>query len=442
MVFQRPVRRLMPYFAADRLGGQSVRAFALKIWGAIASFLLNWLIARHFGPTGSGQFGIAVTTLTITSYVVLLGFDTILVRTVAGDLHESKTAAAHGAVIAVGRTIAITAPVVTGTLFLLRGPFAERVLNQPGMAAVLGIMLWSVVPLALQRIASASLRASGRVMISQIIDGPVGTTLSALALGLAIATGLADTILVPAAFYLAGVTFGCVVGWVNVRGITRKWPSAVLPAILPLAVAGLPVLASNLSNVFTEWYTTVSLGAHWPAAVVGQYRAAWQFVALAGLVQIAMDSILGPRVAAAARAGDAEQIGRVARRTIALVLLLASPLFAVIFLAPTALMHIFGPEFVPGARALQILGIGQFARLAFGPLGLILVMTGHQRWTMAYAIVAVVLCVGFCLLLIPRYGVEGAAMATALTVILRNVGAAIVVQFVLGINLMPRRRRA
>lgn len=440
MVFQRPVRRLLPYLAADRLGGQSVRAIALKVWGAIASFLLNWLIARHFGPTGSGEFGIAVTTLTITSYVVLLGFDTILVRTVAGDLHENKTADAHGAIVAVGRTIAVTAPVVSSVLFLLRGPFADKILNQPEMAAVLGVMLWSVVPLALQRIASASLRASGRVMTSQMIDGPIGTTMSAMALGAAIAAGLANSILVPAAFYLGGVTVGCIVGWISVRGVSRKWPAAVLPAVLPLAVAGLPVLASNLSNVFTEWYTTVSLGAHWSAAVVGQYRAAWQFVALAGLVQIAMDSILGPRIAAAARAGDAEQIGRVARRAMALVLGIASPLFALIFIAPEFLLHIFGPQFVPAALALQILGVGQLARLAFGPLGLILVMTGHQRWTLAYALVAVVLCIGFCLLLIPRYGLEGAAMATALTVILRNIGAVLVVQFVLGINLMPGRR--
>ena len=46
----QPLRRLLPYFAADRLGGQSVLAFGLKSWGAVASFALNWLIARRFGP--------------------------------------------------------------------------------------------------------------------------------------------------------------------------------------------------------------------------------------------------------------------------------------------------------------------------------------------------------------------------------------------------------
>lgn len=434
----QPVRRLLPYFAADRLGGQSVLAFGLKIWGAVASFALSWLIARHFGPAGSGEFGIAVTTVMITHYVVLLGFDTILVRSVAGDLHEGKQAEARGTVIAVGRAVAIAGPIIAVALFAGRDLFARRVLSQPDMGLLVGIMIWAVVPLTLQRIASSALRASRKVMLSQVIDGPVGTTLSVVVLGATIATGAAGSIVVPGTIYVAGVLANCVAGWVGLRALMRHWPDAVLPAVMPLAIAGLPILASNLSNVFTEWYTTVSLGAHWPTSVVGQYRAAWQFVALAGLVQVSMDAILAPRIAAAARAGRNDEIGRVARRAIALVLALAAPLFIVIFAAPEFLLRIFGSQFVPGATALQILGLGQLIRLGFGPLGVILVMTGHQRWLLAYALIAAVLCVILCVVLVPRYGIEGAAMATAITIATRYIGAAIVVQFVLRISLFPQ----
>jgi hypothetical protein len=42
----RPIRQQLPHVAANRLGGQSVLAFGLKLWGAVASFALNWLIAR------------------------------------------------------------------------------------------------------------------------------------------------------------------------------------------------------------------------------------------------------------------------------------------------------------------------------------------------------------------------------------------------------------
>ncbi len=429
------VRGVLPHFAANRLGGQSVLAFGLKSWGAVASFALSWLIARRFGPAGSGQFGIALSTLTITTYCVVGGLDTIVVRAVAGDLAEGKTALAHGVVTTVRRTLLFVAPVVALAAFLLRHLIAERVVHEPTLSPVLGIMLWAVIPLTMQRIASGALRGSGRVLMSQLIDGPVGTTFAALAFGVAILAHAADSIVVPVGLYVAGASWGALAGWTSFRGVARAWPAPVAARIAPLVVAGLPLLASNISQLFTEWYTTVSLGAHWPLAVVGQYRAAWQFVMLAGMVQLTMEMMIGPRMAAAARIGDHAAIARVARRTVALVLVLAAPLFVAIFTLPQHLLAIFGPRFVPGALALQILGLGQLVRLAAGPLGTIQIMTGHQRWILLQATVGVVLCVAFATWLIPIYGAAGAAAATAAAIIARNIIAALIVQYVCRIDL-------
>ena len=436
-----PLRRLLPYFAVDRLGGQSVIAFGLKAWGAVASFALNWLIARQFGPAGSGAFGIALSTLTIASYCVLAGLDTIVVRTVAGDLAEHKVAAAHGVVVAVRRIVTVMAPLTALVLFLLRQPFAVHVLNAPSIAPIIGVMLWAIIPLTLQRIASAALRGSGRMLVSQLIDGPVGTTFAAVAFAVAIATGTEYGLALPAGLYLIGVSGGAVAGWWSFRAVSRAWPAALPVAVAPLVIAGLPILASNLSQLFTEWYTTVSLAAHWPLAVVGQYRAAWQFVMLAGLVQLTMEIMIGPRIAAAARIGDTTTIARTARRMVGLVLVLAAPLFLAIFVAPDFLLGIFGPRFVPGALALQILGVGQLIRLACGPLGVILVMTGNQRWVLVQAAVAVVLCVGFAWWLIPPYGAAGAAAATTAAIVGRNLMAMVLVRYVCGINLFRRAAR-
>ncbi len=438
MIVVQPLRRLLPYFAAHRLGGQSVLAFGLKSWGAVASFALNWLIARHFGPAGSGAFGIALSTLTITSYFVLAGLDTIVVRTVAGDLAERKTAAAHGVVTTVKQTVMIAASAAALLLFLLRGPLADHLLHAPSLAPLLGVMLWAMIPLTLQKVASAALRASGGMLLSQLIDGPVGTTFAAAAFAVTIYAGMATSVVLPAGLYLLGLTGGAAVGWASFRRRSHGWPAPVATAIVPLVVAGLPLLASNLSQLFTEWYTTVSLGSHWPLAIVGQYRAAWQFVMLAGMVQLTMELMIGPRIAAAARIGDTAGIARVARRMIALVLVLAAPLFLLIFTVPQFLLGIFGPRFVAGALALQILGVGQLVRLASGPLGTIQIMTGHQRWILVQAISGVALCVGFSAWLIPRYGAAGAAGATAAAIAVRTLMAAAIVQFVCRVDLYRR----
>lgn len=138
------------------------------------------------------------------------------------------------------------------------------------MTAMLGIMLWAVIPLTLQRIASAALRASGNVMVSQVIDGPAGTSLAAAGLGLAIIAGLANSMLLPAGLYLAGVVLEAAVGWGSFARTLRGCPAGVPLAVAPLIVAGLPILLSNLSQLFTAWYTTVSLGAHWTVEIVSK----------------------------------------------------------------------------------------------------------------------------------------------------------------------------
>lgn len=431
-------RQLIAFMQPDRLAGQTVLVFGIKIFNAAASFGFSLLIARAFGATGSGQFGIAVTTVTVLSYVALCGMDYTIVRVVAGDVRQGKLAQARGVISAAVGTVAVFAPALALVLWLARSAFAERVLHQPYMADVLSLMLWAGVPLALQRVASAALRSTGNVIVSQLVDGPLGTGLALVGLSLAIVSHRANTILLPAGIYVVALCIGATMGWLLYRRAVAGWPASERSSWLPLAIAGLPLLALNLSNVFTEWYTTVVLSGYWPAAVVGQYRVAWQFVSLAGLLQVAMDTMLGPRIAAAHRSGARNEIIAVARKSIVLVLLLATPLFVMLVFCSKQLLGIFGAEFQGGETAMQILAAGQLFRLASGPLGTIIVMTGSQRWSVIYTVLGVFTCMVLVALLVPRYGAAGAAIATGMTVVVRNLIGGIIVHRVIGINLFSR----
>lgn len=431
-------KRLIAMLGTDRLAGQVVSAFGLKIWNAAASFGLSLLIARTFGAAGSGYFGIAVTTVAILANFVILGLDHITIRAVSGDMREGKQGQARGTVIAVLKVVLIVAPLVAGLGWLTRDWLAGTVMAQPEAEKLLGIMLLAVVPLALQRIASSALRASGRPIASQVIDGALGTTVAFIAFGLAVllhGTGRLDLVGI---YYVTGTVVGSAIGWLVYARTVRAWPHANNIDWRPLVLAGLPILFLTLSNVFTEWYTTVALARYWPAAEVGQYRVAWQFVALAGLVQVAMDTMIGPRIAAAARVGAKHEIVAVARKSILLALILASPLFMALLIFPERLLSIFGEQFMGGATALQVLALGQLFRLVCGPLGSIIVMTGSQLWALIYAIAGVILCILLVALLVPTHGAVGAAAATTGTVVARYIIGGMIVRYALGINLFRK----
>jgi O-antigen/teichoic acid export membrane protein len=68
-----------------------------------------------------------------------------------------------------------------------------------------------------------------------------------------------------------------------------------------------------------------------------------------------------------------------------------------------------------------ILAFGQLINVLFGPVGILLNMTGHERDTMRGLTMAAVLNVLLSLTLIPMFGINGAAIASAITLVICNV---------------------
>jgi O-antigen/teichoic acid export membrane protein len=87
-----------------------------------------------------------------------------------------------------------------------------------------------------------------------------------------------------------------------------------------------------------------------------------------------------------------------------------------IVLGQPILSLVFGEAYGVGGTALGILCAGQLANAATGSLTLILNMTGHERDTVMGLGSAAIVNVILNLLLIPRFGIEGAAAATAISV--------------------------
>ena len=108
---------------------------------------------------------------------------------------------------------------------------------------------------------------------------------------------------------------------------------------------------------------------------------------------------------------------------------------------PQWLMGLFGPQFQSGAVALMILAVGQFIGTAVGSVGSLLSMTGHEpqlRWNV---FIGAVLGVGLGVLLIPDYGLIGAAIATSVAVASKNLLCVYQVNRLLGFNTLAIWRK-
>jgi O-antigen/teichoic acid export membrane protein len=87
-------------------------------------------------------------------------------------------------------------------------------------------------------------------------------------------------------------------------------------------------------------------------------------------------------------------------------------------------LALFGNEFVSGYKSLIILVTGHVLSALFGPMTSLLVMTDKQYYAATLHMLSILLTIVLNLVLIPRFGIEGAAAATAVSLFLTNVGLA------------------
>jgi O-antigen/teichoic acid export membrane protein len=92
-----------------------------------------------------------------------------------------------------------------------------------------------------------------------------------------------------------------------------------------------------------------------------------------------------------------------------------------IFYGQDIIGMIYGTQFASGYRALAILSFGQLMNAAFGSVGLILNMTGNEKSSLKGQALALLINFALNIVLIPKWGLEGAAAATCISLIIWNI---------------------
>jgi O-antigen/teichoic acid export membrane protein len=93
----------------------------------------------------------------------------------------------------------------------------------------------------------------------------------------------------------------------------------------------------------------------------------------------------------------------------------------VLVLYPQAILNVFGASFVAGTTVLVLLAFAELMNAGTGICGPLIDMTGHTRVKLANTILWTVLLIGGDALLIPRWGVVGAATASLIAIGTVNV---------------------
>jgi O-antigen/teichoic acid export membrane protein len=197
--------------------------------------------------------------------------------------------------------------------------------------------------------------------------------------------------------------------------------------------SGLPMMLIGGMNVINHRIDTIMLGVMKEADAVGIYTVANRGAQLILLVQTAVNVALAPTIASLHAAGEMQRLQRVMTKSAQMVTIISLSSAIGLVLFGRWFLLLFGSDFAQGHLTLAILATGCVVNTVAGSVGLVLMMTGRERDAAIGVGTGVVLNVIMNAALIPRWGVEGAAIATSVSMMARNLLMAHLVYQRLGI---------
>lgn len=410
----------------------TLTALTLKILSAACAFLFTYMIARRFGAYGSGIFGIAATVMAIVTVLTSLGLDFAATRQIAGHATRNEWPQVRAGMITASLLTLGVGGAVTAAAILAAPLLAASFGKGEDLADAIAVLSLAALALAWARLYAASLRGLHKLVAGNSVDPFLTPALMALFMAvLPIATIHGATLAYTAASLIAAGV-GLAAWQVKLAGRGRpRGPLLFRRALF----TGLPIFGTVIGGFVTPWVVVLAVGYFATVADAGIYRVATQFALLLAFVLQSAESGLAPQFASLKAQGALHRIGPAARRTSVILALFGVVPGIIILLFSNTLLSLFGHEFTAGALALRILICGQIIQAMLGPVGQLMIMTGLDRYSLVNSLIGAVLVTILSVVLIPRFGIEGAAIAAAVTGVWRALAATAIVWLKHGIFL-------
>jgi O-antigen/teichoic acid export membrane protein len=406
--------------------------------GLGVGLVANAFLARWLSPVGYGIYGFAFGLVFVISVPLHTGLATLVMRDAAQDVARRDYARLAGLVR--GAPMFALACSLLGALVLLLVAWRDPWGKLADYSAAIAVATLLLPGLSLAAIAGAVLRGIGNPMLGQLPDAFVRPLLFAVAVGMAWWLGVAADGRVALTLHAVAAALAISLGVVLVatrlpKEVFHSKPNyawrARMSALAPLSLlAGIQAVGSFVA--------TASLGLSHSPDVVGTYRLAELGGSLAAMPLGAVSAYAAGGFARTHAMGDNARLQRDVSHAARISLFTVLPVAFVMFIAGKAAVQVaVGPAYVDAVVPMMILCLGQIANALAGPAGAVATMSGHHRQAVIAVGIALAVQVLLNVVLVPKYGSIGAAIATAASTIAWSHGLRLRVLRLTGVSTSP-----
>jgi O-antigen/teichoic acid export membrane protein len=389
----------------------------LRVVSAGLLFGAAVLLARGLGVRGYGAYSYATAWAGLLATPALLGFDRLLIRSMAAWEATGRWSLMRGLFRRGNQIVAATSALLVALAALGGGLLLDDPLRAPFLLAL------ALVPLiALTGVRRGTLQGLGQIVLGNAPEMLVRPVLLLAGLGaLVVATSGFEPI-DAMAINLAATAAAFGVGIVLLRRALPPNMTAAAPDYEDRAwiAAATPMMFVGGMLAINFHVAEILLGSLDSAKSVGIYVAAARVTQVMAFLPFAVNAAVGPQFAQLHALGQHGPLQALVNVAVRRLFLLTLPIGLALILLRTPILHLFGNEFESAGTALVIITIGQLFSVTVGSVAVLLMMTGYERHAASGVAVGLLTNLVLGAVLIPPMGVDGAAVATAVSVIVWN----------------------
>jgi O-antigen/teichoic acid export membrane protein len=388
-------------------------AFSIRIISAALAFISQIILARLMGEFEYGIFVFVWVFIILAGNLSCLGFHTVVIRFVPEYNAHNDPSHIRGLTITARIFALILATIIGAIGIAVVVFFADKIPNYYLVPAILGICALPMI--ALGDVLDGTSRANSWPIVAMsptFIIRPALIIIFVLGAFLYGQQPTAKVALLAAIFASYMTTIGqfiVVTRKLRNRYETgerhwelKKWITVALPIFI---IEGFYYLLTNADVIIVGFYLEPEK--------VAVYFAAAKTMALVHFIYFAVKAGAAPKFSSMVAENKMAELNNFAKQTARWTLIPTLLIGGLVLLLGRFLLSMFGESFIDGHTVMIILFFGILAKSFIGPGEILLTMAGKQKICMIIYAGALAVNLGLNITLIPMFGIQGAAFATA-----------------------------
>lgn len=382
--------------------------------GMVISFFARVLVARYLSPSEFGILSLSLVVFMMATTISMFGIPDAMTRQASYFIGKGEVEKAKAIIKLSGLTVFLFSVLAASIMFYLSDHLAA-IFKIPALSWTLKILSLAIPFAALRSYAISIFRVMERAEIKVIFGDIVPNSLRLFLVVLIILLGLSLYYIVWA-YALAVIISSVILLIYSFSRVDLKNSKLNIGYLVVVLSFALPLLLQGVLGLIISWTDTLMVGYFMKASDVGLYSSAQPVASLMTVSLASIGFLYFPLVSRLYAGGRVKEAGRTYAVITKWLTSLTLPIFLIMFFFPKAVLWtIYGNKYIKAYEVLRILALGFFIPVMLGPNGLTLLSFGRTKEVTFSSLISAVSNFLLNLIAIPVMGIEGAAVASAVS---------------------------